>query len=139
MPVEVLRDAFVSINAVDLSDHVSSVTLNTSKEIQESTVMGDTARRRISGLGDATAEIEFRQDFDAAKVDATLWPLLGVQTALRIRKSKTDPISATNPEYQLNGMMGEYQPVGGGVGEVHNTSASFQLSDGVMVVRDVTP
>lgn len=139
MPIAVLRDALVVINSVDLSNHVASVTLNVSKEILEATVMGDAARRRISGLADASAEIEFRQDFDAAMVDATLWPLLGVQTAIRIRADKTAAIAATNPEYQFNGMMGEYPPIGGAVGEVHGTSVSFQLSDGAVVVRDVTP
>lgn len=140
MAIEVLRDAFISINAVDLSDHVSSVTFNQSLELLTATVMGDTGQRRLSsGIQDAKAEIEFRQDFAASKVDATIYPLLGVQTAIKIRKSKTDAISATNPEYQFNGMMGEYTPVGGGVGEVHNTSVTFELSDGVAPVRDVTP
>ena len=140
MAIEVIRDAYVSINAVDLSDHVASVTFNQSLELQDATVMGDTAMRRLSGgIQDATAEIEFRQDFASSKVDATIYPLLGVQTAIKIRKSKTDAISATNPEYQVNGMLGEYSPVGGGVGEVHNTSITFSISDGVAVVRDVTP
>lgn len=140
MAIEVLRDAFVSINSVDLSDHVSSVTVNLSYEGQDATVMGDTARRRISGgIQEATVEIEFRQDFASSKVDATLNGLLGVQTALRIRKSKTDAISATNPEFQLNGTMFEYAPITGGVGEVHNVSVTFQISDGAAVVRDTTP
>lgn len=140
MAIEVLRDAFVSINAVDLSDHVSSVTLPISYEAQDATVMGDTAMRRLSGgIQEASVEIEFRQDFATSKVDATLNALLGVQTAIKVRKSKTDAISATNPEYQFNGTLFEYTPVGGGVGELHNTSVTFQISDGVAVVRDVTP
>jgi len=140
MAIEVLRDAFVSINAVDLSDHVSSVKMNMSYDAQEATVMGDTARRRLSGgIMEAGVEIEFRQDFASSKVDATLNGLLGVQTAIKVRKSKTDAISATNPEFQFNGIMFEYSPVGGGVGEVHNTSVKFDVSDGAAVVRDVTP
>lgn len=139
MPIEVLKDAFVTINAVDLSDHVSNVRLSYSAEILEATNMGDAAKRRIVGLKDCSAEIELRQDFDAAKVDATLFPLVGVSTALRIRKSKTDAISATNPEYQFNGILGELPIIGGSVGEVHNTSVSFANADGAALVRDVTP
>lgn len=138
--IEVLRDAFVNVNGVELSNHVASVTYTGSVGLQDATVMGDAGRRRLSdGIQDANLEIEFRQDFDAAQVDATLNGLLGVQTPLRVRKSRTDAISATNPEYQFSGMMAEYSPVGGGVGEVHNTSVTFQLSSGLAPVRDVTP
>ncbi len=139
MPIEVLKDAFVVINAVDLSDHVASVNLSYSAAILETPVMGDAAQRRIVGLKDCSAEIEFRQDFDAAKVDATLFPLVGVSTALRIRKSKTDAISATNPEYQFNGILGELPLVSGSVGEVHNVSVTFANADGAALVRDITP
>jgi hypothetical protein len=137
--IEVLKDAFVSINAVDLSNHVESVTLTYSNDVQEATVMGDAGKRRITGLKDWSAEISFRQDFEAASVEATLWPLIGVQTAVKIRKSKTDAISATNPEYQGNGMIGSMPLVNGSVGEVHNTSVTVSGSDGTALVRDVTP
>jgi hypothetical protein len=139
MPIEVLKDAAVFINAVDLSNHVESVTLSYSNDVQEATVMGDAGKRRIPGLKDWSAEISFRQDFDAASVEATIWPLLGVQTAIRIRKSKTDAISATNPEYQGNGIIGELPLVSGSVGEVHNTSVTVSGSDGVGLIRDITP
>lgn len=138
MPREVLVDAFVSVNAVDLSDHAASVTVTTSEDLQEATVMGDTGKRRLSSkIRDAQIEIEFRQDYDAAKVDATLAPLLGVETAVAVRKSKADGVSATNPETRINGIMAEYQPAGGAVGEVHNLSVTFQNSDGLAPVRAV--
>ncbi len=139
MAQEVLTDAFVSVNAVDLSDHVKQVTINYSKEILDATAMGDTGRRRLSGLADWSADIEFYQDYAASKVDATLQPLVGVQTAIKIRKSKTGAISATNPEYQGNGMLESLPVVSGSVGEVSMTSVTFQGSDGVALIRDITP
>lgn len=139
MPTKVLTDAFVNINAVDLSDHVKSVKLNYSAELQEATAMGNTAKARKAGLKDASAEIEFYQDYDAAKVDATIFPLVGVQTAVRIRESKTNPISATNPEYQFNGIVESYPPLGAGVGEMHMTTVTIPASDGVALIRDTTP
>ena len=135
MAIEILKDAFVSINAVDLSDHVESVELPDSVELQDATVMGDTARRRLGGLRDWTLTVNWRQDFAAAKVDATLQPLIGVETAIKVRKSKTDAISATNPEYQGNGMLEELPLVAGAVGEVHNVSTAFRCSDGVALIR----
>lgn len=135
----VLTDAFVSVNAVDLSDHARSVTIKYSAELQDATVMGNAGRRKLAGLKDWSCDIEFDQDFASSKVDATLYPLVGVETAIKIRASKTSAISATNPEYQGNGMLESYSPVAGSVGEVSRTSVTFMGSDGVALVRDVTP
>ena len=132
---KVLTDAFVSINGVDLSDHVQQVAINDDAELQDATAMGDAARRRLGGLRDWTLTLDFYQDFDAAKVDATLQPLIGVQTAIKVRESKTDAISATNPEYQGNGMLESYPIVAGSVGETHTVSVTFRGSDGVALIR----
>lgn len=139
MPIEVLKDAFISINAVDLSDHCEAVTVEAPFEILEALRMGDVGTFRIAGIEDASVALTFLQDFDAAKVDATLWPLRGVETAIKVRKSKTDAISATNPEFQMNGMLGPYSPIDGSMGQVHKTSPTFVNSDGAAMLRDITP
>ena len=141
MPQETLTDAFVSINSVDLSDHVDTVTISYSAELVEATVMGDTGRRRLAGLKDWSVAVTFNQDFDSAKVDATLFSLVGAaQFSVAIRKSKTDAISATNPEFQGNGMIdGDYPVIAAGVGALNQASVTFVSADGVALVRDVTP
>ena len=40
----------VKINAIDLSDHVTSVTLNYAADELEVTAMGDTAHKFVKGL-----------------------------------------------------------------------------------------
>ena len=141
MPIKVMTDASVLINGVDLSDHVESVTINYSAELKEARVMGDTGVRRLSGLKDWSLNVAFRQDYDAAKVDATLQPLVGgADFPIKVRESKTDAISATNPEYQGNGLIdGDLAVVGGEVGEVHNTSVDILGADGVALLRDIVP
>ena len=135
MAIEVLSDAFVSINAVDLSDHVESVEIEDTVDLQSANVMGDTGQRRLAGLRDWSVTITFRQDYASAKVDATLQPLIGVETAIKVRKSKTSGIGATNPEYQGNGMLEGYPAVAGSVGETHNASVTFRCSDGLALIR----
>src|ERR1043165_7871428 len=100
MATLVFTDASVKINTVDLSDHVKSVKLNYSAELQDSTAMGMTSKGRKGGLKDWSAEIEFYQDYAAAKVDATIFPLVGVQTAFELIPVKGTGVSATNPRYQ---------------------------------------
>ena len=58
----VFTDAKVVVNAVDLSDHVESVTLEYKAELQDDTNMGDTTRTRLGGLKDWSVSINFRQD-----------------------------------------------------------------------------
>jgi len=135
MASKVLRDAFVSINSVDLSDQVQSVAITDTAELQDASAMGDAARRRKAGLRDWSMEITFFANYDAAKVDATLDPLMGVETPLKVRESKADAIGVTNPEYQGNGMMDSFPRVAGAIGEMHQLSVTFQGSDGIALIR----
>src|SRR5262245_42039478 len=138
MPIDTMRDAFVSVNAVDLSDHVESVTVTYSRAVKEANVMGTGGVLRKAGLYDWSIKIDFRQDFSAGKVDATLFPLLGVQTAIKVRPLKATVVGPTNPEYQGNGMTGEIPVLSGEVvGEVSNCSVTFVGSDGIPLIRAV--
>ena len=137
MAFKVLTDAFVSIGGTDFSDHVKSVTLNYSAEVHDVTAMGDASRSRLAGLKDWSVDIEFYQDFADNSIDETLFDAVGVETAIKVRSSKTDAISATNPEYQGNGIMSSFPIVGAAVGEVVMTSVTFECSDGVALIRDI--
>ena len=139
MAIEIFKDASVVINSVDLSDHVESVALAYSAEAQEATVMGDTGIRRLAGLLDWSLAITFRQDYDASEVDATIFSLVGAAAfSIAVRKSKTDGLGVTNPEYQGNGVIdGDYTPMGGTVGEVHGATLTVVSADGVALIRAV--
>ena len=83
MAKHVLTNAEVLVNAVDLSDHVSSVTIETTRPEVDVTAMGATYQEFIPGLADATVTINFFQDFAAAKTHATLQPLSTTSTAVQ--------------------------------------------------------
>ena len=63
---------------------------------------------------------------------------IGTQVAIKIRPD-AGAIATTNPEYQFNGMLEEYDPVAGGVGDLAEVTVTFRISDGAVVVRDTTP
>jgi len=121
----VLTNAYVSINAVNLSPYVKTVTLAYKSEMQDDTAMGDTARSRIGSLKDFTLNVEFFQDFAASAVDATLFGIVGSVVAIEIRGANTT-VSATNPKYMGNAILETYQPVGGSVGD--NLMAPISMS-----------
>ena len=139
MVSKVALDFFVSINGVDLSDHVRSATLTDGVNIVDATAMGNAAMKRLAGLRDYSLTVEFEQDYAAGKTHATLVGLVGVETAIKVRHSKTDAISATNPEAQFNGMLESYPFMDASLDELHTISVTFQVSDGAVIVYDITP
>lgn len=124
MSAFILVNAYCMINSVDLSDHVRQITIDYSAETPEITAMGATSKARLGGLLDWKIDVEFNQDFAAAKVDATLWPLVGVPTAIII-KPAVGATSATNPAYSGSCILNKYPPLSGKVGDVAITKAEF--------------
>lgn len=119
-------DASVTINSVDLSDHVRSVTIDYGAEILDKTAMSNTSRARIAGLKDWSATIEFNQDFVTSEVDATLFPLVGAASFTLSILPTSAGVSATNPNYNGNCVLESYPPMGNTVGELATVSATFQ-------------
>ena len=139
MPIDVIRDASVIINGVDLSDQCEAVTVTYSVALKEATTMGKLGVVRKAGLKDWSMKFDFFQNEDAGKVMATLFPLLGVQTLVKVKAIKSTVTSATNPEYQGNGMLAELPALSGEVvGEMAKCSVTFQGSDGVPLIRSAT-
>lgn len=125
MANRVIKNAYLLVNAVDLSACVKQITLNYKAEQQDDTAMGDTARSRIPGLLDWDFEVEFFQDYAASKVDATLFSLVGAAPfAVEIRGDGA-AVGSTNPKYTGNATLESYVPVGGVVGESQMAPAKF--------------
>jgi len=72
MAVFLNNNVGVKINSVDLSDHVTAVTLNRVFDELEVTAMGDSAHKFVKGLESSTVTIDFLSDSAAANVNATL-------------------------------------------------------------------
>ncbi|MEU8055713.1 hypothetical protein [Microbispora bryophytorum] len=117
-------DARVEINSVDMSDFIKSVTLNVGVDELDDTAFGDTFHSRIGGLKDWTVDVEFNQDFAASAVDATIWPLLGTVTTIKIRPTSSS-VGSTNPEYSGSVLVNAYSPADGSVGDLASTSVSW--------------
>lgn len=126
MPQIVLTDAVVTINSVDLQSRATAVTINYEKEAIEVTAFGDDFRKFQAGLGNVTVDVTLQQDFAAASVEATIFPLVGQQTTIGF-KSVDAAVSATNPSYTITGTyLASHTPINAGVGELMVTELSFQ-------------
>jgi hypothetical protein len=136
----VLKTPVVTVNGVDLSDHVSSATIETERDEVDVTAFGAANKEILAGLGDATITLSFFQDFAAGEVDATLWPLSTSDSPFTVAVKPTNgAISATNPEYQMSSLLFTYSPIAGAVGEASATDVVFRNASQTGLVRDVTP
>jgi len=126
MATFVYTDASVVVNSVDLSDHVKSCTLNYEAEMLDDTVMGDTTRSNIAGLLNWSIDVEFLQDFASAKVDATLFTLVGAAAFTVTVKPTSASVSATNPSFSGSAVLESYPPMSGSVGDLETASATFR-------------
>lgn len=125
----VLKNALVSVNSVDLSNRSSKVTVETQFDPVDVTSFGGTYKEIIQGMGDAKITVSFFQDFAAAEVDATLWPLSqsGATFPITVRPTNSAK-SATNPSYEMTAVLLSYNPIDGSVGDASTTDVEFQNS-----------
>lgn len=125
----VATDYNVTINGADFSSSLAAVTLDITSEEQETTAFGSSFRSRVGGLKDASLTLDFHQDFGAASVDATLWPLLGTNATVVIKPTSGTP-TPTNPSYSGVFLVTEYQPYASSVGDLASLSVSWPLASG---------
>ena len=127
----VLTNAYVTVNSVDVSDHVASVTLNSSIDVVETTAFSTTAARtRIGGLADNSITLEFHQDYASGSIEATVYPLLGSTTTVVVKPNGSST-SATNPSYTSTVLVSEWTPLNGAVGELATASVTWPVSGAI--------
>lgn len=122
----VLRDCFIEVDGVNFSSHVSSVTINLSKDEIDTTNFGGDGRERAHGLKDDSFELTFQQDYAAASVDDTLYPLWDEESEFDVKvRPRSSATSTNNPEYSATCILLEYTPLAGDVGDLSTTDVTF--------------
>lgn len=128
MAKHVLKDAVITINGVNLSDHASSVTLEDTADEVEFTAFGSSGYREFGqGLKDATITVTFFNDYAASSVDATLEPLYTSGGTFPVTiKSSSAATSGSNPIWSMTGRLFSYSPLSGAVGDANTTDVTIR-------------
>lgn len=127
----VLTNAYVTINGVNLSDHIASITLTTTDDVVDTTAFSSTAARtRVAGLADNSVALEFHQDYATSSVEATIYPLVGSTTAVVV-KPNGSTTAADNPSYSFTALVSEWTPLAGSVGELATASVTWPISGAI--------
>jgi len=135
MPRIVLTDVSVTVNAIDLSSFLTSVTLSTSVDVVETTGMSSSATKtRLPGLKDNSVTLEFNQDFAASGPEITInaigSSLVGTVVPIVI-KPTSGAVSSTNPSYTFSAVCSEWQNLQAGVGELSTISATWPITGAI--------
>jgi hypothetical protein len=110
-------DYDITINTVDFSSKLAACTLDITREQLEVTSFGNTARRYIAGLQDASVTLSFHQDFAVGSVDSTIFSNLGGTVAITI-KPTSSAVGSANPEYRFNALIVQSTPFSANVGDL---------------------
>lgn len=131
MAIVMSNDVSLTVNSVDLSDHVREITVSMSAEDLDATAMGATSRAHAVGLRDDRVEVTFLQDYAASKVDATLRGLVSSSTGFAVVVKPTSAAaSATNPSYTMTALLFDYSPIDATVGEISAPEVTFLPAPG---------
>ncbi len=136
MAIFLSNGVVVTLNSVDLSDHVTSCTINRTFEELEVTAMGDNARRFTRGLETSTVTLDFLNDTATSEVLQTLQGAFGQTVPLSIKQTNA-VVSASNPEYKTTILVNNTTDVNGAVGDISTQSITFTCNSQIEV--DTTP
>lgn len=122
-----LNDGLVIVNGVTLSDHANAITTTDDRAQLDATTFGAGAMIYRKGLGNASIEVQFLNDFVGGSVYATLQPLIGSSTTVAVEVRATSAArSATNPGILLSqALLFTFSPLTGTVGQMVGLTATF--------------
>jgi hypothetical protein len=132
MAVYLSNGVVLTVNAVDLSTLVSSVTINRSFDELEVTAMGDSGHKFVKGLEASSITIDFFNDEASAKTLQTLQTVWGTSTTVTVKQTSAT-VSATNPLYTMSCLVNNTTPINGGVGDLSTQSVTWNVNGTIAV------
>ena len=123
----------VKVNSVDLSDHVTAVTINRSFDELEVTAMGDSGHKFVKGLEASSVTIDFINDTASASVLQTLQAAWGTNVTVVFLQDKATAVSATNPLYTATCLINNTTDINGSVADLSVQSLTFNVSGTIAV------
>jgi len=124
----VMRNAFISVNGTNISDHCSAVTVEDKTDTVELTSFGPSGYKEYAqGFHDATITSTIFSDFAGPlAIHGLLYPIYqsGGTCYVQVR-ADAGTVSATNPEARLFARMYSYTGLGGKVGDAADMDVTF--------------
>jgi hypothetical protein len=132
MAIFLSNDVQVTLNAVDLTDHVTSASISRVFDELEVTAMGDTSHVFVKGLEASTITLDFLNDTATSNVLQTLQAAWGTTVALTLKQTSA-ATSATNPLYSTTVLLNNTTDINGAVGDISTQSLSLTCNSPIVI------
>ncbi len=122
----------VTVNSVDLSDHVTAVTINRTFDELEVTAMGDSGHKFVKGLEASSITIDFLNDTATGEVLQTLQAAWGTNVTVVVKQT-SGAVSATNPSYTMTCLVNNTTDINGSVADLSTQSVTWNVSGTIAI------
>lgn len=133
MSVYLSNGVSVTVDSVDLSSLVSSVTINRAFDELDVTAMGDSGARAVKGLERSSISIDFFNDEATGKTLQKLNSVWGTSVTVVIKQTSA-AVGPTNPSYTMSCLINNLTPVNGAVGDLSTQSVTWNVNGTIAVV-----
>lgn len=118
--------------SVNISDHVTSVTINQTFDELDITAMGDSSHKFLKGLESASVSLDVLNDLaSATSLTNTLQSCYGKNVVFTFKQTDA-AVSVNNPLYTVTLLVNNLTPINGATGDVSSQSLSFNASSTVL-------
>jgi hypothetical protein len=132
MAVFLNNGVVLTVNAVDLSDHVTAVTINRTFDELEVTAMGDSGHKFVKGLEASSITIDFLNDTATGEVLQTLQAAWGTTVTVTVKQTSA-AVSATNPLYTMSVLVNNTTDVAGDVASLSMQSVTWNVNGTIAI------
>ena len=132
MAVFLNNGVVLTVNSVDLSDHVTAVTINRSFDELEVTAMGDSGHKFVKGLEASSITIDFLNDTATSEVLQTLQAAWGTNVTVTVKQTSA-ATAATNPLYTMTCLVNNTTDINGSVADLSTQSVTWNVSGTIAV------
>jgi hypothetical protein len=122
----------VTVAGVNLSDHVTSVTLNRTADELEVTAMGDSSHKFVKGLEAPTLTIDFLNDTATSNVLQTLQAAYGTTVTVTLKQTSA-ATAPTNPLYTMSCLVNNLTDINGSVADIGMQSVTWTVNSAVVI------
>ena len=120
----VMKNATVTVNGVDLSDHVAEFTVEMRQPEVDSSALGTGYRTFVSAIREGTVTLTLHQDFASSNVNTTITPLLGSYATVVASGTFGGSITSGTAVCYVNSIT----PIGGALGDLAVMNVSWPTS-----------
>lgn len=132
MAVFLNNGVVLTVNAVDLSDHVTAVTINRNFQELAVTAMGDSGVKAVKGLEESSITIDFLNDTVSSETLQTLQAVWGTSTTVTVKQTSA-VTSAANPLYTMTCLVNGTTDINGAVGDIGMQSVTWNVNGSIAI------